>query len=144
MHDNFGNRSIVCSGITEHFYDGTFVPFHGFLDQLNDGTQIQARLHQTGSVWNPDKIGTDNHCVSTGPGRSVPEWFSYPVPNGSLVKGIRVWNCAIPRWYLVNPIKFRWTKPEWTRSKWNRTALIPGDSWEWPKCLSYQSENYRK
>ena len=29
--------------------------------------EVMLRLHETGSVWNWYKIGTDKHCVYTGP-----------------------------------------------------------------------------
>ena len=52
---------------------------------------LRLPLHEAGSVWNCHEIGTDKPCtcVYTEPGRSTPDRFSYPVPNGSLTKMIQ-------------------------------------------------------
>ena len=47
-----------------------------------DGRTLRLRLHETRSVWNRYKIGTDKPYVYTGPGRYATDRFTYPVPNG--------------------------------------------------------------
>ena len=43
---------------------------------------LRLHLHEIGSVWKRYEIGTDKHRVYTIPGKSAPNRFSYPVPNG--------------------------------------------------------------
>ena len=78
-------------------------------------------LHETGFVWNWYEIGMGKPCFYTGPGRSAPNRFSYPVSNGFTVESYPVGNYAVPGWYraLVNPTQFSLTRATSIRSKWN-------------------------
>ena len=75
--------------------------------------KLRVRLHETGSVWNRYKIGTDKPCVYTLPGRSTLNRFSYPVPNGFTCQSNPVSNCTVPGWYSsrVNTPQFRRSCP---------------------------------
>ena len=72
-------------------------------------------LHETGSVWNWYKIGTDKHCVYTGPGRPVLDRFSYPVPNRLTCESDPVWNLAVPKVVprpCMDPIQMEPNRPD--------------------------------
>ena len=52
---------------------------------------LRPPFHEAGSVSNCHEIGTDKPCTCLyrEPGISTPDRFSYPVPNGSLMKMIQ-------------------------------------------------------
>ena len=58
---------------------------------------FRLRSHETGSIWNRYEIGTDKPCVYTGPGGSILDRFSCPVPNGLTFESELYCSRVLPR-----------------------------------------------
>ena len=56
----------------------------------------------------------DKRCDDTGPGRSTPDWFFYPLPNGLTCEKDPVCNCTVPQFRRTqsrsDPNETQWCK----------------------------------
>ena len=75
---------------------------HNSFEDAELPVQVRLRLHDTGSVWNGYKIGTDKPYVYTRPGRSALGRFSYAVSNRFTCESDTVGTVL-----GVNPTQFR-------------------------------------
>ena len=62
--------------------------------------------------------------------------------NGSALKSVESTNCKLVDRENINlNFDISFAKIDW---KLTELSALPGDFWEWPKYVSYQSENCRK